>query len=192
MTYDGRRRRARPEECAEEGEIKDDDKTIYDTVVLFGNTGEWEHGAKARMVFKDGRVLDRVLPEDAQWVRLRIRYTSKLAWAAVDPDRSNTWDWNRLNDSIVLGRGKGAAETLGAAPPSGSTSGWVAAIGPLSAASLGARMRARGLSRLGSRHCTGAAGLSPDRVTWSWRLSPRRRSRRPWTTRSGTRSPGTI
>ena len=46
-------------------------------------------------------------------MRLRIRYTSKLAWAAVDPDRSNTWDWNRLNDSIVLGGGKGAADTAG-------------------------------------------------------------------------------
>ena len=57
--------------------------------------------------------MDRVLPADAQWVRLRIRYKSKLAWAAVDPDRSNTWDWNRLNDSLVLGRGKGAADTAG-------------------------------------------------------------------------------
>jgi hypothetical protein len=31
----------------------------------------------------------------------------------VDPDRTNVWDWNRGNDSVVLGRGKGAADTAG-------------------------------------------------------------------------------
>jgi hypothetical protein len=99
----------------EEKEKKDSpgEKKMFSSEVLFGNRGDWLHGARARLVFEDGKVLDRVLPEDAQWVRLRIRYTSKLAWAAVDPDRSNTWDWNRLNDSIVLGRGKGAADTAG-------------------------------------------------------------------------------
>jgi len=99
----------------EEKERKDSpgERRMFSSEVLFGNRGDWLHGARARLVFEDGRVLDRVLPEDAQWVRLRIRYTSKLAWAAVDPDRSNTWDWNRLNDSIVLGRGKGAADTAG-------------------------------------------------------------------------------
>jgi len=99
----------------EEKERKDSpgERRMFSSEVLFGNRGDWLHGARARLVFEDGRVLDRVLPEDAQWVRLRIRYTSKLAWAAVDPDRSNTWDWNRLNDSIVLGRGEGAADTAG-------------------------------------------------------------------------------
>ena len=43
----------------------------------------------------------------AKWVRYRIRYKSKLAYAVVDPDRLNAWDWNRLNDSKVLALGQG-------------------------------------------------------------------------------------
>ena len=89
------------------------DSKLNQTVVLFGNTGDWRHGAAARMVFEDGTVVDRDLPADASWVRFRIRFHSKLAWAAVDPERRNAWDWNRLNDSKVLGSGKGEARTLG-------------------------------------------------------------------------------
>jgi hypothetical protein len=113
VTYD-RGRLVTPTEKKDEKEKRDrDEKRMFSSVVLFGNRGDWLHGARARLVFEDGKVLDRVLPEDAQWVRLRIRYKSKLAWAAVDPDRSNTWDSNRLNDSIVLGHGRGAADTAG-------------------------------------------------------------------------------
>ena len=84
----------------------------FDTTVLFGNTGDWSHGAPARMVFEDGSVVDRVLPAQARWVRYRIRYRARLAWAAVDPERRNPWDVNRLNDSRVVGAGKGEARTL--------------------------------------------------------------------------------
>jgi hypothetical protein len=87
---------------------------VYQTVVLFGNTGDWPHGAAARMAFEDGTVVDRNLPAKASWVRFRVRFHSKLAWAAVDPERRNAWDWNRLNDSKVLDAGgKGEARTLG-------------------------------------------------------------------------------
>jgi Peptidase family M1 domain len=88
-------------------------KKTYQTEVLFGNTGEWRHGAAARMVFADGTVLERMLPEGASWVRFRVRFHSRLAWAAVDPERKNVWDVNHLNDSKVLGTGKGQARTLG-------------------------------------------------------------------------------
>jgi hypothetical protein len=84
----------------------------YETLVLFGNTGEWAHGAKARIVFEDGTSLDRDLPAAAKWVRYRIRYKSPLAWAVVDPERRNAWDWNHLNDSKVLRSGKGEAKNL--------------------------------------------------------------------------------
>jgi hypothetical protein len=99
----------------EEKEKKDrpKEKPTFESVVLFGNRGEWAHEARARLVFEDGKVVDRVLPAQARWVRLRVRYASRLAWAAVDPDRTNVWEWNRANDSIVLGRGKGAADTAG-------------------------------------------------------------------------------
>jgi len=90
-------------------------KTIYESVVLFVNLGEWPHGARARLAFEDGKTLDWMLPGSARWVRLRIRYTSRLAWAATDPDRENAWEWKRENDSIVLGGGKGAAATRGSA-----------------------------------------------------------------------------
>jgi len=86
---------------------------VYDTAVLFGNLGEWSHEAKARLVFEDGAVVDRVLPAEARWVRLTTSYRSKLAWAAADPDRENSWDWNRENDSRVLGTGQGLAATGG-------------------------------------------------------------------------------
>jgi len=86
---------------------------LYGTVVLFGNTGDWDHDAKARMVFTDGTKIERILPAGARWVRFRIDYGSKLAYAVVDPDRENVWDWDRLNDSKVLATGKGAAATLG-------------------------------------------------------------------------------
>ena len=86
---------------------------LFQTVVLFGNTGDWPHGAAARMVFEDGTAVDRELPAAAGWVRLRVRYRSKLAWAAVDPERRNAWDANRLNDSKVLGSGMGEGRTLG-------------------------------------------------------------------------------
>jgi Peptidase family M1 domain len=92
---------------------KPSEKKAYQSVVLVGNTGEWEHGAAVRLVFEDGRIVDRVIPDGVKWVRYRVRYGSRLAWAAVDPDRRNLWDWNRLNDSKVLGTGKGAADTLG-------------------------------------------------------------------------------
>jgi hypothetical protein len=97
---------------------------LYDTVVLFGNLGEWSHGAKARLVFQDGTVVDRVLPAEARWVRLTTTYRSKLAWAAADPDRENPWDWNRENDSRVLGTGKGLANTRGRTAAV-KTFGWV-------------------------------------------------------------------
>jgi hypothetical protein len=87
----------------------------FDTVVVFGNIGEWPHEAKARLVFEDGTIVDRLLPAEARWVRLRTTYRSRLAWAAVDPDRENIWDRNRLNDSAVLGTGRGAADTRGRA-----------------------------------------------------------------------------
>jgi hypothetical protein len=35
----------------------------------------------------------------------------------VDPDRANAWEWNRLNDSRVLGQGKGKAETASGRAP---------------------------------------------------------------------------
>jgi hypothetical protein len=93
---------------------KADAKKTYRSIVIVGNTGDWSHGAAVRLVFEDGRVVDRVIPEAARWVRYTVRYASPLAWAAVDPDRRNPWDWDRANDSKVLGMGKGAARTLGA------------------------------------------------------------------------------
>ena len=97
----------------EENAKGSDKEKVFETTVVFGNRGEWPHAAQARLVFEDGTVLDRPLPAEARWVRLRIRYRAKLAWAAVDPDRVNAWDINRLNDSIVIGRGKGPADTAG-------------------------------------------------------------------------------
>ena len=52
---------------------------------------------------------------------------SRLAYAVVDPERANTWDWNRLNDSKVLGTGRGAAATLGHRAVAKYT-GWAAAL----------------------------------------------------------------
>ncbi len=97
----------------------------YESVVLFGNTGAWEHGAVARIAFEDGTILDRELPASAKWVRYRIRYRSRLAWAVVDPERKNPWDWNRLNDSRVWRSGQGVARTLGARA-SVKYAGWAA------------------------------------------------------------------
>jgi len=99
--------------------------TIYESVVLFGNLGEWSHAARARLVFEDGRTLDWMLPGAARWVRLKVRYSSRLAWAATDPDRENAWEWKRVNDSVVVGRGKGAAATLGSRA-AGKYFGWAA------------------------------------------------------------------
>ncbi len=111
-TYE-RGRRVLPTKERDDSSAGKKEKT-YESIIVFGNRGDWPHQARARLVFEDGKVLDRDLPADASWVRLRIRYTSKLAWAAADPDRANAWEWNRLNDSIVLGQGKGAAQTAGA------------------------------------------------------------------------------
>ena len=105
---------------------KKKDEKRYSTVVLFGNTGDWPHAAAARLVFEDGTTMDRTLPASARWVRLRISSRVPLAWAAVDPDRVNTWDINRLNDSKVLGTGKGAADTRGGAAVA-KYMGWTAA-----------------------------------------------------------------
>jgi peptidase M1-like protein len=94
-------------------EPKEDSRKSYASTVLFGNLGEWQHGAKARMVFEDGTAVERSLPGAARWVRYRVRYGSPLAHAVVDPERRNVWDWNHLNDSKVLGSGEGPARTLG-------------------------------------------------------------------------------
>lgn len=107
------------------------EKKSWATVVLFGNTGDWPHGAAARLVFDDGTVVDRRLPADARWVRYRVSYSSRLAYAVVDPDRVNAWDWNRLNDSKVLHVGKkGAARTLGQRAYA-KYAAWVAYLGGL-------------------------------------------------------------
>ena len=90
---------------------------MYSSRVLFGNTGDWAHGATARIAFEDGTILDRVLPASAKWVRYEIRYKSRLAWAVVDPDRRNVWDRNHLNDSKVLRSGEGTARVLSKAAP---------------------------------------------------------------------------
>ena len=102
----------------------------WESVILFGNTGDWPHGAAARLVFEDGRVVDRALPAEARWVRLRVFSSSRLAWAAVDPERKNAWEANRLNDSKVLGVGRGAADTRGRAA-SAKYLGWAAAVAAL-------------------------------------------------------------
>jgi hypothetical protein len=94
------------------GARRDADKDRpFSTVVLFGNRGDWAHASTARLAFEDGRILDRDLPADAKWVRLRITYKSPLAWATVDPERRNAWEWDRANDSKVIGRGRGPAAT---------------------------------------------------------------------------------
>jgi len=108
----------RPEKSAEpKTETKPDKPKTYSSRVLFGNTGDWAHGATARIAFEDGTILDRVIPASAQWVRYEIRYKSPLAWAVVDPDRRNAWDRNHLNDSKVLRSGKGDARVLSKAAP---------------------------------------------------------------------------
>jgi hypothetical protein len=103
---------------------------VWGTMVLFGNTGDWAHDAKARLVFTDGVIVERTLPADARWVRFRVRYSKKLAYAVVDPDRRNVWDWNHLNDSKVLATGKGAARTFGARAYA-KYSAWTAFLGAL-------------------------------------------------------------
>ncbi len=102
----------------------------WESQVLFANTGDWPHGAAARVVFEDGRILNRALPAEARWVHLSISSGSPLAWAAVDPDRRNAWERNRLNDSKVLRGGRGAAETRGRAA-SAKYFGWAAAMAGL-------------------------------------------------------------
>jgi hypothetical protein len=99
----------------EEREKKDHDApSTWDTTVVFGNVGEWPHAAQARLVFENGAVVNRAIPAQAKWVRYTISgYKSKLAYAVVDPDRKNVWDWSYLNNSKVLGIGKGAADTYG-------------------------------------------------------------------------------
>ena len=76
-----------------------------------------ETGATARIAFEDGTVLERVIPASAKWVRYEIRYKSRLAWAVVDPERRNVWDWNRVNDSKVLRSGEGQARVLSKRAP---------------------------------------------------------------------------
>jgi hypothetical protein len=100
-------------------------KKRWASTVLFGNTGDWLHGAQARIAFEDGTVVERALPA-AKWVRLTIDSSSRLAWAAVDPDRRNAWDADRSNDSIVLRTGRGAADTRGRAATA-KYFGWAAA-----------------------------------------------------------------
>ncbi len=107
-------------------------KKVYGTIVLFGNTGSWAHGAKAKLVFEDGTVVERVLPAEARWVRFRIRYKSRLAYAIVDPDRANVWDWNHLNDSKVLrSGGKGRGREPSATGRTSSTRAWAAYLAGL-------------------------------------------------------------
>ena len=119
-----------PAKSSKKGAGSDKEKPVYESVVLFGNVGEWPHGARARLAFEDGKTIDWTLPDSARWVRLRIRYRSRLAWAAADPDRENAWEWKRLNDSIVVGRGKGAAATLGKRAAA-KYFGWAAHFGAL-------------------------------------------------------------
>ncbi len=96
---------------------KESEPKVYSSRVLFGNTGDWLHGAHARLAFEDGTILERELPAAAKWVRYEIRYKSRLAWAVVDPERKNVWDWNHLNDSKVLSSGKGEAKVLSKRAP---------------------------------------------------------------------------
>jgi hypothetical protein len=95
----------------------EDEPRIYVSRVLFGNTGDWLHGASAKLAFEDGTILERELPAAAKWVRYEIRYKSRLAWAVVDPERKNVWDWNHVNDSKVLRSGEGAAKRLSKRAP---------------------------------------------------------------------------
>ncbi len=106
-------RLAKPEKTAKKPEAP----TIYASRVLFGNTGDWNHGAAAKIAFEDGTILDRTLPASAKWVRYDIRYKSRLAWAVGDPERRNAWDWNRVNDSKVLRSGEGQARVLSKRAP---------------------------------------------------------------------------
>jgi hypothetical protein len=99
----------------------------WTTTILFGNTGDWPHGAKARIAFEDGRVMERRLSGDARWVRLRIDSAYPLAWAVVDPSRENPWDLDRANDSKRLRQGRGDAATSSGAAPA-KYLGWAAGI----------------------------------------------------------------
>ena len=105
-------------------------KERWGSVVLFGNLGDWPHGAKARLVFENGTVVDRDLPGGARWVRLLVSSDSPLAWAAADPDRKNPWDANRLNDSRVLRTGAKSADTKSVAA-SRKYLGWAAGLSAL-------------------------------------------------------------
>ncbi|MDQ6894658.1 MAG: M1 family metallopeptidase [Acidobacteriota bacterium] len=106
------------------------EKELWGSVILFANAGDWAHAARARLVFEDGTVVERDLPADARWVRLNTSSRSPLAWAAVDPDRRNPWDVNRLNDSRVLRGGRKTADTRSLAA-SRKYLGWAAGLSAL-------------------------------------------------------------
>ncbi len=59
----------------EKREPRDSDgKPTYRSTVLFGNLGDWQHGAKARIVFEDGTVVERVLPARRPMGALRTAF----------------------------------------------------------------------------------------------------------------------
>ncbi|HYK41815.1 MAG TPA: hypothetical protein VE007_05440, partial [Thermoanaerobaculia bacterium] len=62
---------------------------------------------------------------------------SPLAWAAVDPDRKNPWDANRLNDSLVLRGGEKSADTRSVAAAR-KYLGWAAGLSALFTEIVGA------------------------------------------------------
>src|SRR5262249_9527770 len=107
------------------------------------------------------------------WVRLRITYGSALAWAAVDPERRNAWEWDRANDSKVLGSGRGAAANRSRLAAV-KYAGWTAYVSGL----LTQLLRALTASRL-----PGEERSRPVSRRWKTGGSPRscssRRSRRP-------------
>ena len=119
---------ARPRKDAKNTPVSE--PKVYVSVVLFGNTGDWAHGADAQMAFEDGTIVKRSLPASAKWARYTVTYKSPLAWAVVDPERRNTWDWNRVNDSKVLRSGDGAARVFSKRAPAkyGGLAAWVVGL----------------------------------------------------------------
>src|SRR5262249_36249146 len=58
VTYE-KGRLVRPKEDKDAG--RGDQDRVFESVVVFGNVGEWPHEAKARLAFEDGKVIERAL-----------------------------------------------------------------------------------------------------------------------------------
>ncbi|SEO84252.1 M1 family metallopeptidase [Paenibacillus sp. OV219] len=78
--------------------VKQDGKTLYESVVLIKKTGGSFGPVTVVFQFADGTIMPKVWDGQEDHIQYKLVHSAKLVWAAVDPQHDNVLDNKHINN----------------------------------------------------------------------------------------------